>query len=82
MARGVFGPANVRAHADGSAGNSAAAVPASGTTHCLIGGPNNFDAYFKGCINSIYIIDPTHPNWTPENQARLLAYLKARGGIA
>ena len=37
---------------------------------------------WKGSINSVFVINPLHPNWTAENQARLLAYLKARGGIA
>lgn len=82
VARGVFGPANVTAYADSSAGVSAAVVPASGSTHCLIGGPNDFDAYFKGCINSLYLINPAHANWTPENVANMWAFLKSRGGIA
>lgn len=41
--------------------------------------PGNF---FGGAFNSLYLINPAHANWTPENVANMWAFLKSRGGIA
>lgn len=81
--RSIMTGSTITAQIDGvQSAPVAAAAGNVGTTHAVIGTANGSTNNWQGGINSIYIIDPTHPNWTPENQAALLAYLKQRGGIA
>lgn len=80
--RSVHGATESSAYDNGETNSAVAGVPATINNRMRIFTGNGTTNFFVGAINSIYIIDPTHPNWTPENQAALLAYLKQRGGIA
>lgn len=82
VVRTIHGATETATHDNGVVGTTLAGVPATVDERIVIGSGNRSTNMWLGAINSIYIINPAHPNWTAENQARLLAYLKARGGIA
>lgn len=80
--RGVFGATSTSVAADGQTATSAAVVPATGTTQIRIGNGATANGRWQGVLNALFVIDTAHANWTADNQARLLAWMKVRGGIA
>lgn len=80
--RAAIGAASTRVYDNGTAGGAAAVVPATSGGYASIGSGNLSTNNWLGLVNCALVINPDHPNWTPESQAALLGYLKTRGGIA
>lgn len=80
VTRSIIRESNVTSDIDGDAGASSTAVPATVATRTRIGAntSDTASAFWQGPINSILITTTLGAS----NAALLLAYLKARGGIA
>ncbi|MGE4340848.1 MAG: hypothetical protein AB7E55_33580 [Pigmentiphaga sp.] len=59
---------------------SVAAVGSVAATRCAMFSTPTFNGqqFLQGDVNSIFIIDPTHANWTPGNEAALYGFLTKR----
>ncbi len=82
IVRSVHGADQTTTYDNGLIGSTLSAVPATANERIAIGSGNRVTNMWVGAINSIYIINPLHPNWHIVNQAKLLMMLKERGGIA
>ena len=81
-ARHVFGSTEAACSInDGALGSPAVLTPATGNSFACIGSGNGSTNFFRGLINTIIIINPTHPRWTPANIAKLNAWFAERRGI-
>lgn len=80
VVRSVIGAAETRTDFDGVAGTPVAVVPATGTSRIRLGATANTvpTSFWKGGINAAFVLNPISDG----QAARLLAFLKARGGVA
>jgi hypothetical protein len=80
VVRGRINTADIVTDVDGQGGTSQSGTPAAGTTRTRIGGsPNSTPLFFwNGGISFIAITKPL----AASDAAKMLTYLKARGGIA
>jgi hypothetical protein len=78
--RGVIGATEARIDVDGVAGTPTSVVPATDTTRFRIGASSNTSAanFWQGGIGGVLVTAPL----TDAQAAQLLAFLKARGGVA
>lgn len=78
----TFGPTDSSISVDGAAPTSVAAVPATATSRTRIGAlaVSTASAFFQGVLNTI-LIDDGSPAAIAQDP-KIIAYLKARGGIA
>lgn len=78
VSRGIFSATDLTPAMDGSAASAVAVVPATGTTQVTLGASNAGANFGQGVASWIGITAPL----TAPQAAQMLAYLKARGGIA
>ena len=84
LVRLIIDGSTVGVQVDENLANPVAAIPMTGNAFLRIGsqegsGPGG---YWQGGINSIWVIDPTKPEWTTENRARFFAEMNVRRSIA